>query len=245
MEKLRINTLIIDDEKIHLEEAFRKIALYVEEQHIFTASNSVEVMHILQSIPVDLAFIDVEMADADGFVIADYIRTTQPKAEYVFLTGHTELGAKSYEYEPMDFLCKPLDALRLQKTFERLRRRRGEKTAVKSRIAVETTSGFELLAPDEIIYVTRENRKALIYCEEHQYKVKKSLEEIEIMFSDAGLFRCHQSYLVSMLKVTGVSQSSYGRTYLAEMTDGSHVPVSRGRYAAMREQMQKQGTYFL
>lgn len=245
MEKLRINTLIIDDEQIHLDQALRKIALYVEEQRIFTASNSVEVMNILQTTPIDLAFIDVEMADADGFIIAEYIRTTQPKAEYVFLTGHTELGAKSYEYEPLDFLCKPLDALRLQKTFERLKRRRGEKTAVKSQIAVETASGFVLLAPDEIVYVTRENRKTLVCCGGRQYKVKNSLEEVEIMFSDARLFRCHQSYLVSIPKVKEVSQSSYGRTYQAEMTDGSRVPVSRGRYAAMREEIRKQGTYFL
>ncbi len=119
MEKLNINTLIIDDEKTHSDQAFQKIALYVDEQHIFTASDSVEVMHILQTVSIDLAFIDVEMADVDGFTIADYIRTSQPKADYVFLTGLTEFGAKSYEYEPLDFLCKPVYALRLQKTFER------------------------------------------------------------------------------------------------------------------------------
>lgn len=119
-----IQVLIVDDEPICLEQSRQKIALYVGEEHICTAQNAVEVMEILRNTAVDLAFVDVEMPDTDGFSIIEYLRSTQPGAKSVFLTGHTELGAKSYDYEPLDFLCKPLDTLRLKKTFERFERSR-------------------------------------------------------------------------------------------------------------------------
>ena len=125
MKKKQIQVLIIDDEPVVLEESRRKIAVYVEEQGIYTASDSEKVMSILASTPVDLVFIDMQMPDTDGFAIASYIQSALPETRYVFLTGHAELGAKSYEYEPLDFLCKPLDVLRLQKTFERFEKSRG------------------------------------------------------------------------------------------------------------------------
>ncbi len=119
MEKIQANILIIEDEPVPMEQSRQMVSLYINPDGNHTAFNSVEVMRILQSVPIDLAFVDIEMPDNDGFTTAGYIQSTQPKANYVFLTGHTELGAKSYDYEPLDFLCKPLNALRLQKTFQR------------------------------------------------------------------------------------------------------------------------------
>lgn len=245
MDKMRINILIIDDDLISLEQSIQKISLYAEADKIYTAVNAVEVMRILQSLPMDLVFIDVEMPDTDGFAIADYIQAAQPKAGYVFLTGHTELGARSYDYEPLDFLCKPLDVLRLQKTFERYEKRRTANRNRSTQIAIEGTSGFVLISPSDILYITRENRKTVIYCKKDRYVVKNSLDELELMFAEFDLFRCHQSFLVSLCRVRGVVQASFGRTYQACLDDGTKVPVSRGKYAALRDRMQESGTHFL
>lgn len=159
MEKIQANILIIEDEPVSMEQSRQMVSLYINPDGNHTASNSVEVMRILQSVPIDLAFVDIEMPDNDGFTIAGYIQSTQPKANYVFLTGHTELGAKSYDYEPLDFLCKPLNALRLQKTFQRFEKSRTQNRDFLEQIAVESASGFVLVSPAEINYITRESRK--------------------------------------------------------------------------------------
>ena len=245
MNQVEANILIIDDEPASMEQSRKMIALYVSENRIYTAANSVEVMRILQSVPVDLAFLDIEMPDNDGFTIAGYIQSTQPRAKYVFLTGHTELGAKSYDYEPLDFLCKPVNALRLQKTFQRFEKTRVRNPNAMEQIGIESTSGFVLISPAEIMYITRENRKAIIYCEENSYTARNSLDELELIFGEFDLFRCHQSYLVSLRHVTGVTQSDFGRTYWAILRNGQRVPVSRGKYAAMQEQMRGYGVQFL
>ena len=195
--------------------------------------------------PSELPFIDMEMPDTDGPTIANYIKSTQPKTKYVFLTGHSELGAKSYDYEPLDFLCKPLNTLRLQKTFERFEKSRPDYRFLKERIALESTSGFILISPADILYITRENRKNVIYCRQLSHTVKSTLDELEIIFSDFDLFRCHQSYLVSLSRVTQVIHADFGKTYWATLDDGSRVPVSRNRYGAMRERLERYGTYFL
>lgn len=245
MKKKTIQVLIIDDEPVVLEESRRKIAMYVDEKGIFTAEDLESAMEILGSRPIGLVFIDMQMPDTDGFAIASYIQSALPDTKYVFLTGHAELGAKSYDYEPLDFLCKPLDVLRLQKTFQRYEKVRENAAPSKTQLALESTAGFVLVSPEEISYITRESRKTVIYCKDSSYTVKNSLDELEVMFSDFDFFRCHQSYLIPLGRVTAVSQAAFGRTYQANLDEGSKIPVSRQKYGELREALKKRGTCFL
>lgn len=245
MEKMQINVLIVDDDPVSLEQSKENILLFVEEGGIHTAMNSVQVMRILQSVPVDLAFVDIEMTDTDGFTMAGYIQSAQPRAQYVFLTGHTELGAKSYDYEPLDFLCKPVNALRLKKTFERFEKSRAPRRGTNEQVAVESTAGFVLISPADILYITREGRKTVIDCSTQRYMVRNPLEELELIFGEFDLFRCHQSYLVSLPHITSAAQADFGRTYWAVLDNGSQVPVSRNRYADLRRRLGEYGVHFL
>lgn len=240
-----IQILIVDDDPISLEQSRQKIALYAGGGQIHTARNGMEVMEVLRDTAIDLAFVDVEMPDTDGFSVVNYIRETQPRAKYVFLTGHAELGAKSYDYEPLDFLCKPLDALRLKKTFERFEHSRSQNRYARDQVAVEGANGFVLISPADILYIARENRKAVIHCKTESHTVKYSLDELEAIFSDFGLFRIHQSYLVPLDRIARVMKAEFGKTYSATLTDGTQVPVSRGKYGQLREYLAGEGIQFL
>ncbi len=242
-EKRAINVLIVDDNAAAIAQAQQNIAFYVEEQRIYRATNAVEMMRMLSTIPMDLAFLDMEMPDIDGFSIADYLAKVQPKTRYVFLTGHTDLGAKSYEYEPLDFLCKPVNVLRLQKTFERFDRVNGARPA-QEKIAVETGDGLILIPPQEIRYISRDSRKTVINCADKNYVVKMTLAELEIMFTDYHLIRCHQSFLLALDHVASVEKATFGRTYSAVLDTGDVIPVSRGHYPVLWERLTEKGVIY-
>ena len=242
-ERRRINVLVVDDDPVAMEAARSSIALFVEEKRIMTASNAVEMMRMLTT-PIDLAFLDMEMPDTDGFTVADYLVKVQPKTKIVFLTGHTELGAKSYEYEPMDFLVKPVSAIRLQKTFERFDRLRSQAPS-RSKIAVETSMGFVLDAPDDILYISRDSRKAVIHLKQREYVVNNALSELELMFADYDIIRCHQSFLVSLPRVSRVEKTGLGRTFQAVLDNGEEVPVSREKFPVLKDLIAGKGTRFL
>lgn len=240
----RINVLIVDDDPVAAEQARKNISFFVEEKRIRTALNSIEMMRVLSSVPIDLAFLDMEMPDADGFSIADYLIKVQPKTRFVFLTGHTELGAKSYEYEPLDFLIKPVNLMRLQKTFERFDRI-NEKKVSRGKIAVETQTGFVLIDPDEILYISRENRKAVIHLPNAKHITGNNLSELELMFGDYDLVRCHQSFILSMKHVSRVEKSILGRTFQAILDNGEEVPVSREKYPVLKELISGKVSHFI
>lgn len=240
-----IKVLIVDDDAAVIQQSKSAIAGFVQEKNIICATSAIETIKIVETQKVDLAFIDVEMPDTNGFLISDYIRSARLQIKYVFLTGHVELGAKSYDYEPLDFLSKPIDIVRLKKTFEKYESSLSFKDFSENFVAVETNAGFMLISPSDISYIAKENRRTLIYCTDKTYSVKYSLDELEVIFSDYDMFRTHQSYLVSIRKLAGVFPTDFGRTYFAKLNDGGSVPVSRYKYAKLREHLSSRGIRFM
>lgn len=237
--------LLVNDEPEALAAEVEKFALYIPEENILLASSAVEVVQLLNMATVNLVFLDVEMEDTDGFAIAEYIRSVRPEMKFVFLTGHTELGAKSYDYEPFDFLSKPLDVLRLKRTLDRFLALQTPERQSTRRVAVETTKGYMLLSPADIRYICRENRKSVIHCGDETYTLWRSMDDLEMAFDEFGFFRCHQSYLVPLAQIVSVAQSDFGNTYWLILASGERLPVSRGKYALLRRSLEQSGIRFL
>ena len=243
----QIQVLIVDDDANSLRLSLQAMQQLVEPAGIFTASNASETLQILQTQPIALAFLDIDMPDTSGFSIADYIRQHKPDTKYVFLTGYVDFAVRSFDYEPLDFLIKPIDLMRLGRTLERFEARgQKEKSSGKERIAVDTSEGFVLLPPDEIAYIGKEQRNIRLHCGNGStYSVRHSLDELEAVFSDFGFFRIHQSFLVPLSNVVQIRTTSFGKTYEAILSDGTALPVSRNKYQLLRSYLVKRGIQFI
>ena len=124
--------------------------------------------------------------------------------------------------------------------FERYDRLAGSSTA-QEQIAVESGNGLVLIQPQEIRYISRDSRKTIIHCGEKVHVVKMPLAELEMIFADYDLVRCHQSFLVALSHVVGVEKSVFGRTYTAVLDTEDKIPVSRGRFEELWGKMTENG----
>lgn len=242
-----ITVLIVDDDENSLRLSRSAMEHLVDPDRIYCAQNAAETINILEHQKVNLVFLDIDMPDTSGFSIADYIRQNQPLVKYVFLTGYVDFAVRSYDYEPLDFLAKPIDLMRLRKTLERYDARgQQEKDYSRERIAVDTIVGFVLLSPSEISYVNKELRAVKLHClNGKEYVVRHSLDELESIFSDFGFFRIHQSNLVPLSNIISVRSSQFGKTYEAVLSDQTCLPVSRDKYQKLRCFLASKGIQFI
>lgn len=245
MQQLNIRVLILDDEPHCLEQSRQAVANFVPEENIFCSTSPIETLRIIETQPVDLVFLDVEMPQTNGFSVAQYISNVNGNVKYVFLTGHAEYAAQSYDYSPLDFLSKPIDVLRLKRTFEKYENSTSGEDFSKNRIAIETNAGFVLLSPADIRYITKENRKTVIHCKDVAYKVQQSLDEMELIFRNFGLLRAHHSYLIPVDRIVSIMPDSIGKTYYARLDDGTSVPVGQKRYPQLKAYLSANGVKFL
>lgn len=234
MQNMTTEVLLLDDEEASLALSRQAISRYVPEDAIHLASTAEEAMDILEKERIGLAFLDVELKSSDGFTLCQYIHQKYPGVKVVILTGHVDLGAKSYDYEPLDFLVKPIDMVRLERTFSRFAQRQKESDS--SRLVIEANTGFALLSAEEILYIAKRGNICQVHCVDGTvHRVAYTLDRLENMLESRGFFRTYQSYLVPVARIRQVAATKFGTSYEARLDDGSVVPVSRNRYAKLKE----------
>src|ERR1041384_3826688 len=80
-----------------------------------------DLQHALRALrrePVDLLFLDVELADHTGFDLLNALGPARPPA-VVFVTAYDQHAVKAFEVEAVDYLLKPFDDHRFAQALSR------------------------------------------------------------------------------------------------------------------------------
>ncbi|MEY8480303.1 LytTR family DNA-binding domain-containing protein [Lachnospiraceae bacterium 48-21] len=231
--------LLVDDQPKASEASIAALEHYVPRERVLYAEDVETAKKILGAGNVSLVFLDIEMPGMSGFSMAAFLEEAYQGIPYVFLTGHADFAAESYDYEPVDFLTKPVDVTRLGRTFERVEKR---SRPFSGKVAVRTGQDYTLVEPEEICYICKEKRKVFLRMKDgREFQAAQPLDELERIFCDYGFFRCHQSFLIPIGDIRQVSSSMFGQTYEAVLGEDTVVPVSRGKYGRLREELQSLG----
>lgn len=118
----KIRVLVVDDEPL----ARRGIRQLLESEKDFEiageAANGREAISAIQKLAPDLVFLDIQMPLLDGFSFVEKVGA-EVLPEIVFVTAYDEHAIRAFEINALDYLLKPIDAERFQKTLNRVRER--------------------------------------------------------------------------------------------------------------------------
>ncbi len=236
--------LVVDDQPVAAEDSIAALTHYLSRKQILYTKDPAYARKLMETRTLSLVFLDIDMPETSGFALAAYMEEQHKGLPYVFLTGYADFAAESYDYEPVDFLTKPVDVARLGRTFARLNQKKTMENA--GRVAVRAGKDYMMIDPRDIHQIYKERRKVWIRLKDGSvYQVSATMDELERIFSDYGLFRCHQSFLIPIHGIQKVGASSFGQTYEAVLDSGMTVPVSRGKYAKLKEELEALGIPFV
>lgn len=166
----------------------------------------------------DLYFLDLEMPDVDGILIAEQLRRQWGECNIMILTSHLERMKEGYKVEAFRYMTKPLLLEELEEGLEAFRN---------SRIGCEVVHlqrrghDFPVLQRD-IRYICRENGDTVLYVKDMRFRSECSLEEWERELNRAVFFRCHRGYLVNMGCIGDIEKEIV-------LISGERIPISRRR----------------
>ena len=159
----------------------------------------------------------------DGLEAARAVRDVNDAIPVILLTSHTEYAMKGYEVEAFRFLAKPVEESSLFGALRAVeeRERRNRRIQVKA-------DGRELFIPlVEILYFRSENVYLTLYMTGGRHcLLRKKLKEQAEGLPPMDFFQIHRSYLVGLRHVSAFD----GRE--VTLSDGTRLPVSRGKRAA-------------
>lgn len=170
---------------------------------------------------IDILFLDIQMKGMDGIETAKRLRAGRFKGFLIFITVLREMVFESFEVQAYDYLVKPVEETRLEKTMERIY----TSMCSASEDSLLVQKGYEgrIIQKDEIVFCEIIDRK--IYLNLVSGEVLDYYERIENLETKLGdrFYRCHRSYLINLKHLKGYKNGT------AYMDGGREVPVSRLR----------------
>ena len=133
-----LKTILIDDEKLAISRLERLLGKYTDTFEIIgRANNGGEGLSMVETLRPDLIFLDIEMPVMTGFEMLARL-TYVPLV--VFATAYDEYAIKAFEENSIDYLLKPIEIERLDKTVQKLK---SLQTSIGGRHAIKTNPSFD------------------------------------------------------------------------------------------------------
>ncbi|MCP1311586.1 helix-turn-helix domain-containing protein [Paenibacillus tyrfis] len=111
------NLLVVDDEKFAVKGITQGIDWSdLPIRQIYEAYCAEEAKHILMTHNIDVLISDIEMPDANGLKLQEWVKEHSPFTETVFLTGHAnfDYAQKAIQLGSFNYLLKPVDHSQLK-----------------------------------------------------------------------------------------------------------------------------------
>lgn len=112
-------------------------------------TDSLKVIEEIQSLQPNVVFLDIVMPDMDGLALGEKIQELLPDVEIVFTTGFDQYAIDAFNLHAIDYLLKPVQIARLEKTLERLEQINNKrKKSMAKHTIINLFGGINVISPD-------------------------------------------------------------------------------------------------
>lgn len=116
---MTMRALVADDERLMREQLIGRLAqAWPELEIVAQATNGFEAVRLADETLPDIAFLDIRMPGLTGVEVAAQL---DERIRIVFVTAYDEYAVAAFEQGAVDYLLKPVELVRLQRTVARLR----------------------------------------------------------------------------------------------------------------------------
>jgi two-component system LytT family response regulator len=254
----KIRVVIADDERPARSFLAATLRTFNDVEIVGEATNGLEAVKLIESQRPDLALLDLQMPEIDGLgVVALLKKDRMPLV--AFVTAYDEYAVRAFELNALDYVLKPVDAVRLRKTLDRVRERldREDSRAEESRhvgaaaafletggpplerIPVRRRDGIVLVPVSQIASVVAEGELLHIRTLDNEtYTINYRLRDLEARIDSSRFVRLGRGTIVSIANIRKIIPMP-GGTFTVVLPNNQQFRVSRIQSRVLREQMLK------
>jgi two-component system, LytTR family, response regulator LytT len=246
-----INTLLVDDEQLALDELSYLLKSFPDIEVVATGTNGLQAVELIEEHEPDLVFLDVQMPGMDGLSVIARLREKKvPLPHFIMATAYDQYAVEAFRVEAMDYLLKPVERDRLAATLERARRAVQERVkqqqaelaamprpgAQRTKLLVKSHNRNFIVDAQEVIYATIDNGLITIVTNHLEGQSNyRTIEELQSNLDSETFWRVHRSFLVNIHKIKEVIPW-FKSSYQLRMDDKkqTEIPVSRVQTKRLR-----------
>jgi DNA-binding LytR/AlgR family response regulator len=228
-----MNALIIDDNKI-ARTTIKQLAGKVGDITVVgECSNAMDAYDLLQSQPVDLLLLDIEMPGMSGLELTKNLANKRPLI--IFITSKREYAADAFDLNVADYIIKPVTTPRFIQAIDKAREileSNKEEVNVKEDefIFIRDSNIVRRLKLDGILYAEAMGDYVKLYTPDRFYAIHATLKAVEDRLPASRFLRVHRSYLVAVDKIDTMDAG-------ALIINGKPLPVADAYRTTLNKRM--------
>jgi len=235
-------TLIVDEDQSARDGLTKVLGDRHEIEIIGECTDGAEAKRVISSENPDLVFMEVEMPKITGFDVIDGLSKTYCPL-VVFTSSYRDFAVEAFEFEALDYIQKPFDPERIQKTLDRLAKRLSNGIATEvakenigtlfnqptndlERFIIKQAGEYHLVRTKNIIWIEADGNYSKIMTQDKKFMVRYTLSGFDEQLNSDQFYRISRSQIVNLDYVVKIKDHIYGN-YIVELENGVTLKMSK------------------
>ena len=247
MTERTITAIVVDDEELARAVVLEHLAEHSGIRVVAQCANGFEAVKAVGELKPDLLFLDIQMPKLDGFEVLELL---DPCPTVIFVTAYDQHALRAFEVHAVDYLLKPFSRERFEEALQRAMARleQGRPAALHpvelsatakgdwplDRLVVKDGGRVTLIPLSKLDYIQAQDDYVLLKTPEKGHLKQQTLASLSQRLDPSRFLRIHRSFIVQLDRLTRLEQTETD-SWVAVLTDGTRLPVSRSGYARLRE----------
>jgi two-component system, LytTR family, response regulator len=185
-------------------------------QIVEEVQNGEELVQAIMKVKPDIVLVDIGMPLVNGMEAVKSCRKIFPSLKVIFITGHEEYAVEAFDVNAIDYIVKPIELHRLYAALEKAvtisNPHKYSQRELKKDLMVKRHNSFSFIPLEEIIFIERVDRKAVIHMSERKIELNETLTSLEKVL-DSRFVTSHRSFIINLEYLTRID--AVGQMYLA------------------------------
>jgi two-component system, LytTR family, response regulator len=237
---MSLRVLIVDDEAVARRRIRRLLAADPDVAVVGECADGASAVRAITAERPNLAFLDVQMPELDGFEVVQSLRAAELPA-IVFVTAFDRYALRAFDVHAIDYLLKPFTSDRFRTALARVRERVDrretthiaalvdhlrEKRRYPARVAVRLVDRVVVVDWRDVDWIAGADNYVKLHIGPRELLLRQTLASIEQQLDPERFARIHRSAIVQLDRIAHWRPASHGDAAVV-LNNGVILTLSR------------------
>jgi len=233
-----VKAIVVDDEPILAQELSSLIGkVWPELEVIDVLNNGEQALRVILKENPDIVFLDIRMPELDGLSLLERLEGRESNPLIVFTTAYEKYAVDAFDRDAVDYLLKPIDEKRLEKSVDRLKEKMESRNngngvdqisaeviaEILRKMNIEPQKQYlewikasirdnvHLVSVQDIIFFRAADKYTEVHTGDEEYIIRTSIKELNDQLDPTKFWQINRGTLVNSAYIDVVKKDFAGR----------------------------------
>jgi two-component system LytT family response regulator len=234
----RLGVITVDDEPLGLDNLRTLLQRHADIEIVAECNSGEAALEAIGRLKPDIAFLDVQMPQCDGFDVLERLGSALPAA-MILVTAYDQYAVRAFEAGAIDYLLKPFDSHRFEVALARARERITWSAGApprRDRWVVKSAGQALFVDVAEIDWIEAADYYVCLHVGIHSHLLRRSMSDLAAEAEELQFARIHRSAIVNLEMVKSLETGADGEAVVV-LQNGLRLAVSRRYKRPLQERL--------